>query len=512
MPPFEELPPPLQQLQSEVDAYMEELFANTTPRRIRQGKIFRDAVFGYFWFHPHECVIIDSPLLQRLRYIHQTALAYEVYHSANHTRFEHSLGVAVLAGRIVEAIGRVGDGQVNQNDIYEVRLAGLLHDVGHALFSHLSESIMGQKFEVRLRAVRSTKYFRKRSIKFGELFSFLMVRSRVFQSFWEDVRTFYPHLQIDLNKVSWLIVGEATSAEKYKADIISGPFDADKLDYFGRDSHFTGIKAELDIERILYTVKVLNLSGHPRMLVMRRGGVPHLEQILISKMMLYSSVYHHHKVRTMECMIRGVFETIWDDPSAINDSKLRFSGPMDFFRVSEAAFFVKGLEEPAISSQIDRILRRDALQRSLIINPATVRRGDGSTDKHRKLRSLAERVDAAAIIRKVREQIFSELSTSDQTCLQDLWLDLPATPALSEDAEQCLIEMEPGVAPVPLRSLFPSDEWVAAYGDNKWTGHVFYVADDDTRRRAGETAKAVLSDMFELEFIPSAIDNSFKGE
>jgi uncharacterized protein len=506
-----ELPEPLQQLQAEVDDFMQELFTDYTPRRIRHGKMFRVAVSDYLWFAPYECVVIDTPLLQRLRYIHQTALAYQVYPSARHTRFEHSLGVAALAGRMMEALQRQHRQIVSQVDVDEVRLAGLLHDIGHSMFSHLSESIMMEHFEVTMSRIRRSRFFANRKIKIGEVLSFLMVRSPVFRQLWEEIRAWYPAITIDIDRVMWLIVGESADTDYlFKARVINGPFDADKLDYLPRDAHFTGIKAELDVERILYTIKLLDIASEPRTLVMKRGGVPHLEQIIFGKMMLYSSVYHHHKVRTFECMMRGVFELIWEDPSLISKDTLKFRRITDFLRVSEASFFVNGLEEPRIASQIKRILHRDDLQRILTMSSATMKREEGKPGSYIVLRGLADRVDAAAYIRRIREEIFYGLDPSDRTVVQDLWLDIPAIPSLSDDAEQCLVEMDAGSPPVNLRSFFPSDEWVAAYGENKWTAHAFYVPDEDVRRRAGEKAQQVLSEMFALVFTPQAVSNCFK--
>ena len=506
----EPAPPPLQALQDEVNEYASSLFASHTPHRYNDGKIVRDAVFGYQRFHPHEVSVIDSPLLQRLRYVHQTALAYLVYPCAHHSRFEHSLGVSILAGRVTEALGKlVMDNRPDKTGIREVRLAGLLHDCGHCLFSHLSESIMSQRFAATLGAIRASQYFKKGNVKFGEILSYLLVRSDAFGTFWDSLRTCYPDLEIDSEKIARLIVGEVDEHEQYKADIISGPFDADKLDYFTRDAHFTGVKVEVDIERLLHTVTILNRPGRPSFLVMKRGGVPHLEQILFSKMMLFSSIYHHHKIRALECMVKAIFETVWEDPSAITNPRLRLKTITDFLRVSEAEFLVKAAEEGRLSVQVNKLLQRDTLKRALVLNSATIRIGENAIDACRKFQTLAEPVNALQIA-QIRNEIFVSLPQQFQTSVRELWLDLPTNPPLSDDAEQCKIEVDPTEEPLPLRNFFPSDEWVAAYGDNKWTGHVFYSPDDEKRRSAGEEAIRILSYLYNIEFTPMARDNCFK--
>ena len=131
-----------------------------------------------------------------------------------------------------------------------------------------------------------------------------MVRAPAFRQFWDQVRPSDPELDIDLDRVAGLILGQADAGQEFKANIISGAFDADKLDYFARDAFYTGIKVELDTERILHSIAIRDQPTGSRILVVRRPGVPHVEQILFGRTMLFSSIYHHHKVRAVECMVR----------------------------------------------------------------------------------------------------------------------------------------------------------------------------------------------------------------
>ena len=115
---------------------------------------FRDPVHGYIDVYPHERAIIDTPAFQRLRSIRQLGLTYYVYHGAEHSRFGHSLGVMHLAGRfakrlvhrnkrlVADALGwNESDFERNAEQlILEARLCGLLHDIGHAPFSHVGEA------------------------------------------------------------------------------------------------------------------------------------------------------------------------------------------------------------------------------------------------------------------------------------------------------------------------------------------------------------------------------------
>ena len=101
--------------------------------------------------------------------------------------------------------------------------------------------------------------------------------------------------------------------EGYLSDLVNGPFDADKLDYMPRDAYFAGLKMDVDLDRIAYTCLVdERAGGHPRRLCSDISGAHNLEQILFNKILLYSSMYHHHKVRTAVCMLKSMFEIIKD--------------------------------------------------------------------------------------------------------------------------------------------------------------------------------------------------------
>lgn len=505
----------LASLQGEIDDFVGGLLTSYKPRKLSSGKIVRDPVFGYHLLHPHEVNIVDSPLIQRLRYIHQTALAYLVYPSANHTRFEHSLGVATLAERIATSLNRQADDRLlGRNDILELRLAALLHDCGHGLFSHLSESIMSQHFAKELRLIRLSGFFGKEDVSLGEIVSSLIVRSEPFQNLWNDIRVFYGNIQVDIEKVAKLIVGEASPFEQYKSDIITGPFDADKLDYFTRDAHFTGIKVEIDIDRILLMIHILNIAEErKRLLVVKAGGSHHLEQILFDKMTLYSSIYHHHKIRALECMIRAIFEIIWKDTTAIKNHQLKFERITDYLRISEFQFLVKAQEERLLEDRVRRVLDRNILKRALIINATTMEKGTASAAGRVGFQNLSGSSNADEV-RTIAQLIFEGLPSAlrGSASIHDLWLDLPSNPPLSEDADRCKVDMEPGSPPVPLRKLFPAPEWVEVYADNKWTGHVLYLPDDDiNRRKVGDTAAGVLRELYDVQFLPSAVNSCFKS-
>jgi HD superfamily phosphohydrolase len=137
-------------LENRVNAFVEWLFQDYKPTLPKGPKVFNDALLGNLLFARHEVAVIDSPVLQRLRRIKQTGLVYYVFPSATHSRFEHSLGAAGLSERCFDAIqeraavegtGSLGDSDRTKGDLAHLRMAALLHDVGHGLCSHASEQI-----------------------------------------------------------------------------------------------------------------------------------------------------------------------------------------------------------------------------------------------------------------------------------------------------------------------------------------------------------------------------------
>src|SRR5450830_1405841 len=104
----------------------------------KAGKIIHDATWKTNFFEPYEISLINTPLFQRLRYINQMGFVNYVYPSARHSRFEHSLGVTILAGRMCDYSQKRNEDLLSNNDRISIRISALLHDVGHCLFSHTS--------------------------------------------------------------------------------------------------------------------------------------------------------------------------------------------------------------------------------------------------------------------------------------------------------------------------------------------------------------------------------------
>lgn len=496
----------LAKLTSEVDAWISEVMPTDYPKTPMPSKddtkVIRETVLGYQVLQPHECLILDSPPMQRLRYIHQTALAYLVYPTATHTRFDHSLGCAKIAQDLGEILLPPGE----KVRIAELRLAALLHDIGHSFFSHLSEVIMQSHFTDIYPSIKRSIPFRGHELGLAQIISYLIIKSERFYSFLDKIVHHYPdYTTLDLNNVAQIIIGTPADELSFMGDIISGPFDVDKLDYLVRDCHFCGIKADVDVQRVLVSVDLLSRDRFPptkpgwskRYLVMKSAGESILEQITFNRMLLFPAIYHHHKVRALECMIKAIFEIIWDSPEKIVDKRLKFERIRDFFSLTDFEFLTLAAEEEQLKPYINKLLERDLLKRCLVISrPYLTSKGGNFLDLYKKSSE-----EYPQRLRSLRETILAELPPKRRPSIYDLWVDIPKLPtSIAEDPDSAWVDIGTDRMRT-LSDFFPYPEWVASYGINKWKGHVFSISDPNIRHAVNETAVKVLKEEpYLLEF------------
>jgi hypothetical protein len=266
----------------------------------------RDAVHVFVGFDEDERRIIDSPEFQRLRHIHQLALTYEVYPGASHKRFEHSLGVMHLAGRIYDVITRpdkISDSvrgampDPSQNDYgywrTVVRMAALCHDMGHLPFSHAAED------ELLPDGVEHER------ITWDIVHSPAMVE--IFQDITPPVRPDdVGKLAVGPRKAELLHLGvDFDPWQAILAEVIVGDsFGADRMDYLLRDSLHTGVQyGRFDHERLINTLRVMREPAREEgetdeeatepVLGCERGGLQSAEQLLLARYFMFSQVYHH---------------------------------------------------------------------------------------------------------------------------------------------------------------------------------------------------------------------------
>ena len=255
-----------------------------------EEKTIHDPVHGSMRLSGLILDLVDTPEVQRLRGIRQLGLAYLTFPGANHSRFEHALGVAHLVGRINEEL-RLGKGEVDL-----LLAAAALHDIGHAPYSHTLEYLMAEYIGKDHMEVTGDILRGKLSVcSEGELGMLrgLRVRSAV---------EVLERRGVDPREVAQLLIGK--HRKRYLGQLIHGDIDVDQMDYLLRDSHFTGVAlGMIDIDRLMRTLAV-----HRGRLAILSKGMEAVEGLLTARALMYSSVYFHHTVRVAEMMLANAVE------------------------------------------------------------------------------------------------------------------------------------------------------------------------------------------------------------
>ena len=283
---------------------------NTSLIEEKKPKVIRDPVHGIQKFSGWAINFLDLPIVQRLRYIKQNAFAYLIYPGALHTRFDHTLGVSILTERFANILQNKGFSELDDFRKNNLRIAAIFHDVGHGPFSHLSEEIYSQ-FDLMQKISKKSEFVAaKQSAKTHEILSYYIVKSDKLEEIFQKVEKMFSEVKIDKELISESIIGNVSDLKnKYCQDIINGSFDADKLDYIQRDCYFTGLSLGLDMERIFHAL-IPKDDGTKKETALDISGSHNLEQLLFNKLLLFSSLYHHQKVRASSCMFKSIFEII----------------------------------------------------------------------------------------------------------------------------------------------------------------------------------------------------------
>jgi len=466
----------------------------------KDPKIVHDALWGTFRLQPHEVALIDTPLVQRLRYIHQTGAASLTYPSAKHSRFEHTLGVLYQAGRICSALtAQPEEKRFDETFQNNARCAAILHDTGHGPFSHTSEQYFSS-METMQQIKESDRRFKESGA--GEILSYLITQSEPFVQFISQLNNHY-RIAIDPARIGQIITGSMGDDRMYESEIIHGPFDADKLDYMHRDGMFSGLKMHVDLDRLYNSILVkAGISEGQQMtrLAGSMSGTSPLTQIMFNKMLLYTGIYHHHKVRAVDCMLWAIFDLAVNNGYRVGGKQLQT--PIDFLELTDDLLLVQELTDSNdIMEIISAIRNRRLWKRALVIARRTV--PEGMHEKPRdKIKGLFNDFvvlggnDRRKILRRreIADRIWEE---AGRPCKQhEVWLDIPKLPSM-EEAERMWIDAPGQEEPVTLGEVLPIAEWVELYGTHKWRAHVFCPS--DVRQKINQASKVVLEKEFGLK-------------
>ncbi|RYX99745.1 HD domain-containing protein, partial [bacterium] len=258
--------------------------------------------------------VIQTSTFQKLRRLSQLGMAKLIYPCAEHSRFAHSLGVFHISHKVICNLrekGKLSD--VSQVEQDAVCLAALMHDVGHCMFSHASESMWDFKHE------NQTYKLVEKDPELDKVFKAYPSGSNLKQ------------MIIDILK------GENLASNKYFLhEIVSSQMDADRMDYILRDAHMTGVRyGSYDLKWILEHLTVAEFNGKYR-LVIEKKAIDAVEQYLTARFYMYRNVYEHKTSRIFEIMLQALIKEIknYDDEVLKKHTLLWMKGP-DFDNLEE---------------------------------------------------------------------------------------------------------------------------------------------------------------------------------
>ena len=530
---------------------------------LKKSKVIHDSLWGTNGFNWRELAIIDSPIFQRLRNIHQTGLAHFVYPCAHHMRFEHSLGVCIMASRVFDALQRQEErklqeiavevsGKAEPLKIFaqwrtELRLAALMHDTGHSLHSHTSE-VVYSRIPLIQDAARELSDLVGIQKGAGEVLSFCISRTAGIRRLIERARSrvrgeVEENDEIDLDNVSLLIVGRSKHPQlQFLGNIISSDLDADKLDYLLRDAVAAGLPLRYDLERYLYTVRLAPeqlADGEDRLKKMydvfevetkrmeptadqsrpyyqgnRLQLLPQaastIEQIIICKFMLFSYIYHHKKVRAAEGMLARLIQRRVDkwrkegkgDPSLIEE----------FLRMTDHSLDQDIFElcESDLDGYRNRILTRLLPRVVISFTPKTVCPDEGKLiafmselQKPEKSDRIKREFENALAERLI--ELRPELGTTSEAVLTraGVWFDAPKPPKFDK-LENLFVGDEKGQ--IALTAIFPISSWIQAYITYRYHIRVFSFSEylNDVQEASRQACKVVLG-IEDQEFVTAIL-------
>jgi HD superfamily phosphohydrolase len=265
-------------------------------------KTIYDPLYGYIEVEQYLLDIIDTQEFQRLRDIKQLGCASYVFPSATHTRFEHSIGVSYLSGIFIKNIQKKQtELDITEDDIRRIKIAGLIHDLGHACYSHFFDHYFLSNIENPLKdhEERSIYLLKHMNLKYNLNLS-----------------------DTDLDEIKMMILSKPSYGFKYQivANELSG-FDTDKLDYINRDCHHLGLTYKYDYTRILKQIKVIDDE-----ICFPLKQLSNVYELFELRYKLHQQVYQHPVISCAEMMILDMFRN-----SELNEKKLEYITDIDKF-------------------------------------------------------------------------------------------------------------------------------------------------------------------------------------
>jgi HD superfamily phosphohydrolase len=354
-----------------------------------------DPIHGFIGLTDIEAKIINSQPYQRLRRIKQLSGGHFVYPTAEHTRFGHCIGVMYLAGlsgkRLLDRMGLGG------KKLQEVRLAGLLHDIGHGPFSHVFEEVL----------------IEKREMNHEDVTEWIILKS--------EIGDLIEAEGISKKRIGDLVRGrQKTKKDSIIAGIVAGQIDSDKMDYLIRDSFYCGVNYGLvDIHRLIDSIEI-SKDYQMQFDIAARGA---LESFLVARYEMFLNVYYHKTVRSVEVMLVKLIN------AADNTLKLTsFSSPEEFLELDDMSLISR-------IRDIDPSESEDAAEATRIVNLLDSRVLYKSAFE--KVLHTEDRFVSKILTKsKVRESIQEEIASIAGVEKEEVIVDVPTLPSVPYNPHQ----------------------------------------------------------------------------
>ncbi|XP_030589289.1 deoxynucleoside triphosphate triphosphohydrolase SAMHD1-like [Archocentrus centrarchus] len=316
-------------------------------RKNKDCKVFNDPIHGHIELHPLLVRIIDTPEFQRLRYIKQLGGGYFVYPGASHNRFEHSIGVAHLAGKLAEALkskqskeldeieeklkeeeteelkskqAELKKSLISDRDVLCVQIAGLCHDMGHGPFSHVFDGMFNPEADPEADPEHEDWKHEDASVA---MFDHLVKNNSLEQ----EMKDYGLELPTDLTFIQEMIKPEKSDGTKWPHkgrdkektflyEIVSNKqngIDVDKFDYFDRDCHHLGIKNNFDHQRFIMFARVCEVEGQKH-ICSRKKEMTNLYGMFHTRDSLHRRAYQHRVTKSVEIMIKDALLKVHKHP------------------------------------------------------------------------------------------------------------------------------------------------------------------------------------------------------
>jgi len=285
-----------------------------------RSKIIRDPIHGNIKLKGLFLELLESTEIQRLYNIKQLGFADLVFPGAHHTRLEHSLGTFHMAVRAADIL------YLDRKEKETLACAAILHDIGHGPFSHTLESILRETLKEDHVDLTEKLIFGKNVVINSEEEKFIETN---------NICDILNKFSINKSDVINVIRGKKQK-KQYLSQLLNSCIDVDQLDYLIRDAYYTGVSyGIIDVERLLQTL-IINENK----LAVRKKGVGVVENILMARSLMYSSVYFHKTVRIAELMLSKAIELI-------NDKE-----PFEFFKMTDAELINELKNRDSFSKEI----------------------------------------------------------------------------------------------------------------------------------------------------------------